>query len=87
MIHKHINFPVFIISFLLGIIFTFLSSPENKTVYVYPTPDNADKIDYIDKADICYTFTPEQVTCPKDKKDIKVIPVQTSKPESPKKLF
>ena len=51
MIGKFIHFPIFIISFLIGIIFVFLASPDNKTVHVYPTPDNVDKIQYIDHAE------------------------------------
>jgi hypothetical protein len=77
MIGKFVHFPVFIISFLIGIIFVFLASPDNKTVHVYPTPDNVDKIQYIDHAENCYAFKSQKISCPQEKHAIKTIPLQT----------
>ena len=76
MIGKYINVPAFIISFLIGIIFVFLASPQNKIVHVYPTPDNADKIEYIDHAKNCYAFRSQKIDCPSDSSVIKTIPIQ-----------
>ena len=77
MIGKFIHFPVFIVSFLLGIIFVFLSSPQNKIVRVYPTPDNVDKVEYIDKVKNCYAFQSQKIACPEKPELIKTIPMQT----------
>ena len=43
---KFINIPVFLISFIVGLIFVQLSSPYEIPVTVYPTPDNVNKIEY-----------------------------------------
>tara|TARA_Y100000389_G_scaffold200640_1_gene241526 strand:+ start:1675 stop:1917 length:243 start_codon:yes stop_codon:yes gene_type:complete len=77
MIGNYIHFPVFCISFLLGVVFVFLSSPKNKVVHVYPTPDNVNKIEYIDKAKNCYAFQSQKISCPDDSTTIKTIPIQT----------
>lgn len=77
MIGKYINFPVFFISFLLGVVFVFLSSPKNRIVHVYPTPENVTKVEYIDKANNCYTFQSQKIACPEDSSTIKTIPIQT----------
>ena len=53
---KLINWPVLIGSFLLGLIFVHLSSEPNEDILVYPTPNNSGKIQYQDKAGVCYTY-------------------------------
>jgi hypothetical protein len=47
-----------------------------KTIYVYPTPENIDKILFRDKADNCFQFSEEIVECPKDKNKIFTVPIQ-----------
>ena len=39
-------------------------------IYVYPTPDNQNKILYKDKTDNCFKFNAEEVECPDDKTKI-----------------
>jgi hypothetical protein len=34
------------------------------TIYVYPTPENIDKILYKDKADQCFQFQAQEIKCP-----------------------
>lgn len=63
-------------SFIIGIVFNYINEPEQTVVYVYPTPDNADRIEYMDKADNCFKFNPTKVSCPKDNKKIRTIPIQ-----------
>ena len=48
-----------------------------KTIYIYPTPENVDKILFKDKADNCFRFAEQIVDCPKDKSLISTIPIQT----------
>jgi len=76
MILNYISIPVFFISFAIGIFFVYVLGPEMKTIYVYPTPENVDKILFKDKADNCYHFREEIVECPKDKSKISVVPIQ-----------
>ena len=73
---KFINIKIFLISLAVGLLFVYLSIPEPTFIYVYPTPDNVDKIKYKDKADNCFKFDANEVACPKNKKDIKTIPLQ-----------
>lgn len=71
---KSINWTVFILSFLIGLVFIYLSSSPNEEVYVYPTPENAGTIEYKDKANNCFVYQAKSQTCPKS--DIKYIPIQ-----------
>ena len=73
---KFINIPVFIISLAVGLFFVYITNPDPKIIVVYPTPNNIDKIQYLDKADNCFTYTTEKVKCPTDDSMIKEIPVQ-----------
>jgi hypothetical protein len=76
MLGKYINFPVFLVSLAIGILFIYLFQPELNVIYVYPTPDNQNKILYKDKTDNCFKFNAEEVDCPDDKTKIKNIPIQ-----------
>ena len=76
MFTKFLNLPIFICSFIIGIIFVQLSSPSNTVIFVYLTPDNIEHIVYKDKADNCFSYNIDNIKCQKDKKQIKTIPVQ-----------
>ena len=47
-----------------------------KTIYIYPTPENVNKVLFKDKADNCFTFLPKEIKCPINTASIKTIPVQ-----------
>ena len=85
MFTKFINLPVFITSFIIGVIFIQLSSPATTTVFVYPTPDNVEHIEYIDRAGTCFEYNHVNVECPKDKTQITNIPPQMGRTK-PKKI-
>ena len=63
---KFINVPVFIISLAVGLFVVYISMPPTQVIYVYPTPDNENKITFQDKADNCFHFTSQEVGCPSD---------------------
>jgi hypothetical protein len=77
MIFKYISIPIFFISFAIGLFFTYVLGPEMKTVYIYPSPENVDKILFKDKAENCFNFEEVIVKCPKDNSLITKIPIQT----------
>ena len=72
---RFINFPAFLISLAVGLVFVYLSAPTHNVVHVYPTPDNADKVQYKDKAGVCFSY-PVATQCPTDPSLIKNIPLQ-----------
>tara|TARA_A100001015_G_scaffold320403_1_gene446637 strand:- start:288 stop:515 length:228 start_codon:yes stop_codon:yes gene_type:complete len=72
---KYISVPVFLISVLIGLLYVYLLTPSPTIIYVYPTPDNVDKIIYKDKADNCFSFKPLEVSC--SNKNVKNIPIQS----------
>jgi len=71
-----ISFPIFIVSLTIGLFFVYMFNPNPTVIYVYPTPDNIDKLQFKDYADNCYQFTSKEVKCPTDKSLITKIPVQ-----------
>jgi hypothetical protein len=76
MIFNYISLPVFLISFAIGILFVYIIGPEMKSIYIYPTPENVDKVLFKDKAENCFYFEEEYVECPKDENLISKIPIQ-----------
>uniref|UniRef100_A0A6C0DPC7 Uncharacterized protein n=1 Tax=viral metagenome TaxID=1070528 RepID=A0A6C0DPC7_9ZZZZ len=74
---NYVNMPLFIISLIVGIFAVYITLPDQRIVYVYPTPENIDLLQYKDKTDTCFSFTQEKVNCPTDDKKITVLPPQT----------
>jgi hypothetical protein len=77
MLFNYISLPIFVVSFAIGLLFVYMFGPETRTVYVYPTPENVDKILYKDKSNTCFQFEEENVECPTDTSKITDIPIQT----------
>ncbi|MDA9630003.1 hypothetical protein N9S60_00450 [bacterium] len=73
---KLINVPLFIASLSFGLFLVYITSPRPDIIYVYPTPDNLDKIQYKDHADNCFGFKANEVSCPADQKKIRKYPTQ-----------
>jgi hypothetical protein len=69
---KYINIPVFIISFAIGILFVYLYQPDKRVVYVYPTPESVDLLQYRDATGNCFHFKQTEVKCPADSKIAKL---------------
>ena len=67
---------VFIMSLVVGLFFVHLASPPYKKIFVYPTPDNKDNFQYVDRANNCIRFDSNIVKCPSDESLIKNIPFQ-----------
>ena len=76
MLLNYISLPVFLVSFAIGLFFIYILGPEMKTIYIYPSPENVNKVLFKDKADNCFYFEEDVVECPKDKSSILGIPIQ-----------
>ena len=74
---KLFSLTVFLISFSIGMLIVYLTSPPPREIMVYPTPENVGDLLYRDNADQCYRFMPKEVACPKDKAEVKKVPPQT----------
>lgn len=77
MIFDYISIPIFLISFAVGLFFVYILGPEIKKIYIYPSPENVNKVLFKDKAENCFYFQEEKVDCPKDKGSIFNIPMQS----------
>jgi hypothetical protein len=47
-----------------------------KTIFIYPSPENVNKVLFKDNADNCFLFNPVEVECPKDASLITSLPIQ-----------
>jgi hypothetical protein len=64
------------ISFAIGLFFVYIYGPEMKTIYIYPSPENIDKVIFKDKAENCFSFQANEVECPKNESILSKIPLQ-----------
>ena len=76
MIYKYISIPLFLSSFLIGLFCIYITGPEIKVIYKYPSPSNYKDILFKDKVDQCFQFTPVDTTCPINPLSFKTVPVQ-----------
>lgn len=76
MIGKFIDFKLFIISLALGLFFVYIYQPKSTIIYVYPTPENVDKLYFKDKVNNCFNYNMNEVACPNNSNLISNIPPQ-----------
>lgn len=60
------NILAFVVAFVFGMAYVYLSSPKPKIVVKYPTPYNAKKLTYKGLTDECYQFEASEVECTDD---------------------
>lgn len=53
-----------LIGFVVGWSMVYLTNPDKRAVYVYPTIHNAGEIEYRDRAGVCYVYAADNVVCP-----------------------
>ena len=68
-----INLPAFIISFLLGILYVYFTSPPQQDIVVYPTDDNKHLFQFRDKINNCFQLKQNIIKC---SNDVEEIPIQ-----------
>ena len=73
---KYINVPIFIIALLFGLFAVYMTVPTDRKIYVYPTPENVDVLQYRDKAGNCFSYKQVDTPCPKNESKLAKIPVQ-----------
>ena len=76
MFFNYIDFNYFFISLTIGLFFVYVMGPEQPVILVYPTPENQEKYQYVDKADNCYTFKANEAECSLFSEQMD-IPIQT----------
>ena len=63
---KYIDFRVFLLSLLVGLLYIYVAEEHKKSVIVYPTPDNIKDYQYKDKSNNCFSYDLKEVKCPLD---------------------
>lgn len=76
MILQKISLVYFLIAFAIGLFFCYILTPAPDVIVKFPSPQNAGKIVYRDKADTCYMYKADAVECPMDTSLIKPQPIQ-----------
>ena len=65
-----INFRVFILSFLFGLLCVYVSSPPPKEITVYPTDDNNHLFQFRDEVNNCFQLKQIIVKCSNSAEEI-----------------
>ena len=73
---KKIDPIIFFISFAVGLFMCYITNPKPQIIIKYPTPENAGRIVYKDKANTCYKYEFNEVKCPSDESQILENPIQ-----------
>ena len=51
-------------AFLLGVLFTLMTTPERTVIVKHPTPFNLDTVTYKDRLANCYRYSATKLQCP-----------------------
>jgi len=76
-VFKYINASVFLASLVFGLFAVYMTMPDTRKIYVYPTPENVSILQYRDKTNTCFSFKQNEVKCPTNESEIAKIPVQS----------
>ena len=69
---KYVKLNYFFISFFLGLLYVYISSPEYEYITVYPTQDNKDKFQFQDRGYNCFTLESAVVDCSEKAEELPV---------------
>lgn len=61
-----LHLTALVVSFALGLLFTYVVTPPPRVIVKFPSPYNAGKVLYRDRSDTCYMFKSETVDCESD---------------------
>ena len=65
----------FFTAFAVGLLVCYLLTPAPEVIVKFPSPYNAGKVVYRDKAQNCFTYSATEVACPKDKAAMRPQPI------------
>jgi hypothetical protein len=74
---KYVRLDIFILSLAFGLFAVYITMPDTRKIYVYPTPENIGVLQYKDKTDTCFTFKQTEVSCPTNESEISKVPMQS----------
>jgi len=75
-VFRFIDMKILLVSLALGLFAVYITMPDQRLIYVYPTPENVDVMQYKDSTDTCFSIKKTEVSCPINEKDIAKIPIQ-----------
>jgi hypothetical protein len=61
---EYIHLPLFLVSLAFGLFFVYIIESPQKEIYVFPTPENVNQLQYKDKAGNYFEFTKKELECP-----------------------
>jgi hypothetical protein len=73
---NHLQFLPLLLGLGFGMFFVYVLKPSAVVVYKYPTLDNAGKVIYQDRNDVCFKYHADTVDCDKNEKRISAFPLQ-----------
>jgi len=76
-ITKYVNIPVFLASFAFGMFAIYITTDKDRKIFVYPTPDNSELIQYKDKTGTCFRVKQSDAKCPANESLLTKIPAQS----------
>lgn len=72
---KYINVKIFIASLIVGLFLSYMTAPPQQRIYVYPSEENMESVQFKDVTGTCFSFEPVEVNCPSDS-EISRVPIQ-----------
>jgi len=81
-----ISWPLFFASFFIGLGVVFLLGPEQKQVFVYPSPHNYQDLLFQDDANQCFQVEMKDTPCPKNPLTVPVQSTSLSDPLVPSSM-
>ena len=58
---KFVNIPIFLLSLTIGLFYTYITAPRPNVIFVYPTPENINQIQYKDEGGTCFGFDAQEI--------------------------
>jgi hypothetical protein len=72
---SRVNLKIFLLAFAVGLLVCYIMTPAPEVVVKFPSPYNAGKVVYKDKAGACFMYKADKSTCPRDQGQVKNQPI------------